>query len=249
MTRAFFIQLKRELGSIFISPMSYVIFFFFTLIAGGIFYQNLQFLEFGTRFSTTQMFFLGVWFWICLLIMIPLITMRSFSDEYKSGTIELLMTAPVSDWDVVLAKFFGGLLFYLCLWAPTLLYVAVFQWVTGSQVPIQWASMGLCYLLVLLIGGFYVSVGLFASSLTRNQSLAAFMSFAFLLIFFFIGLMSFNMSNSGLADLLGYIASYRHMQGFLDGVFDSRPVVLYLSSTFLFLALTQRVMAVKKLKS
>jgi len=249
MTPAFFIQLKRELGAIFISPMAYVIFFFFTLIAGAVFYQNLQYLEFGTRFSVTQMFFLGVWFWICLLIMIPLITMRSFSEEYKSGTIELLMTAPVSDWDVVLAKFFGGLIFYLCLWAPTLLYLLVFQWVTDGQVPIQWASLGLCYLLVLLIGGFYVSVGLFASSLTRNQPLAAFMSFAFLLIVFFIGLMSFNMPNSGMADALSYLASYRHMQGFLDGVFDSRPVVFYLSCTLLFLALTQRVMAVKKLKS
>jgi len=249
MTRACFIQFKRELGAIFISPMAYVIFFFFTLIAGGIFYQNLDFLEQGARFSVTQMFFLGVWFWICLLIMIPLITMRLFSDEYKSGTIELLMTAPVADWDVVLAKFFGALVFYLCLWAPTLLYLLAFQIVTDMAVPVQWPSLLLCYSLVTLIGAFYLSVGLFASSLTRNQPLAAFMTFATLLIFFFMGLLSFNMPSSGFREVLEYIASYRHMQGFLDGVFDSRPVVLYLTGTVFFLAMTQRVMAVKKLKS
>jgi ABC-2 type transport system permease protein len=249
MTAAFFTQLKRELGAIFNSPMAYIIFFFFTIIAGSIFYNNLQFLEMGARFSVTQMFFLGVWFWMCLLIMIPLLTMRLFAEEYKSGTIELLMTAPVSDWDIVMSKFLGALLFYLTLWVPTVIYLIVFQWVTGGAVPVKIPNVLLCYLLVTLIGAFYVSAGLFASSLTRNQALAGFMTFAALLTMFFIGLLAFNMGNTGFSSTLEYIASYQHMRTFLEGIFDTRPLVFYASGTVLFLALTQRVMAVKKLNS
>ncbi|MGF1678446.1 MAG: ABC transporter permease [Candidatus Methylacidiphilales bacterium] len=249
MTAAFFVQLRREMGAIFASPMAYIIFFFFTLIAGVVFYQNLQYLEYGTRYSVVQMFFLGVWFWMCLLIMIPLVTMRMFSEEYRSGTIEILLTAPVSDWDVVVSKFLGALVFYLTLWAPTLVYLILFQWVTDGAMPVKWSSLLLCYSLVLLLGAFFIALGLFASSLTRNQPLAAFMSFASLLLFFFIGLLSFNMNDSKFSSMVEYIASYRHMQTFLDGIFDTRPLVFYLSATLLFLALTQRVIAIKKLKA
>ncbi len=249
MTSAFFIQFRRELGAIFNSPMAYVIFFFFTFIAGSIFYNNLQFLELGARVSVMQMFFLGVWFWMCLLIMIPLVTMRLFSDEYKSGTIELLMTAPIGDWDVVLSKFFAALFFYLTLWAPTVIYLLVFQWVTGGQLPLKLENTLLCYLLVMLVGAFFVSIGLFASSLTKNQALAAFITFALLLGLFFLGLLSFNMSESKFSPFMNYISCYQHMRSYLDGVFDTRPLVFYLSGTLLFLALTQRVMAVKKLNA
>lgn len=249
MTSAFFIQFKRELGAFFNSSMAYIIFFFFTLIVGSAFYNNLQYLELGVRVSVMQMFFLGAWFWICLLIMIPLITMRLFSEEYKTGTIELLMTAPVSDWDIVLSKFFAGLFFYVTLWAPTVVYLFVFQWVTGSEVPLEIPNTLLCYALVVLIGAFFVSLGLFASSLTRNQALAAFITFALLLSLFFIGLLGFNMSESKFSPFMEYISCYQHMRNYLEGIFDSRPLVFYLSGTGLFLALTQRVMAVKKLKS
>ncbi|MEM1158497.1 MAG: ABC transporter permease [Verrucomicrobiota bacterium] len=249
MTSAFFIQLRRELGAIYNSPMAYVIFFFFTFIAGSIFYNNLQFLEMGARISVMQMFFLGVWFWMCLLIMIPLLTMRLFSEEYKTGTIELLLTAPVSDWDIVLSKFFSAFLFYLTLWAPTVVYLLVFQWVTGGEIPVKIPNTLLCYLLVVLVGAFFVSVGLFASSLTRNQALAAFTTFALLLGLFFLGLLGLNMEESKFTAFMEYISCYQHMRNYLEGIFDSRPVIFYLSGTLLFLALTQRLMAVKKLKS
>lgn len=248
MTSAFFIQLRRELGAIYNSPMAYVIFFFFSLIAGSIFYNNLQYLEFGTRISVMQMFFLGVWFWMCLLIMIPLITMRLYSEEYKSGTIELLLTAPVSNWDIVLSKFFSAFVFYVTLWAPTVLYLLVFQWVTGGEVPVKMANTLLCYVMVLSVGAFFLSVGLFASSLTRNQALAAFITFALLLALFFLGLLSMSTSESKFSAFMEYISCYMHMRNYLEGIFDTRPLVFYFSGTALFLALTHRVMAVKKLK-
>ncbi|MEM6820411.1 MAG: ABC transporter permease subunit [Verrucomicrobiota bacterium] len=250
MSKAFLTQLGRELGAIFMSPLAYIIFFFFTLISGIIFYQNITFLEgFGGRFSLAQMFFLGVWFWICLLIMIPLVTMRLFSEEYKTGTIEILLTAPVSDWDVVLAKFFGALAFYLCLWAPSVLYLLIFQWVSDSQVPIQWPSLLLCYSMVVLVGSLFISVGLFFSSLTKSQPLAAFMSFATLMIYFFVGILAFNVHNSKFSDLLSYISTYQHMQTYLEGIFDTRPLVFYLTAAALFLALTHQILAIKKVKA
>ncbi|MEM6885177.1 MAG: ABC transporter permease subunit [Verrucomicrobiota bacterium] len=248
MTSAFFIQLRRELGAIFNSPMAYVIFLCYTLIIGYIFYTNIQEMEIAPRFSAFQIFF-SSWFWICMFVVVPLITMRTYSDEYKTGTIELLLTAPVGDWDVVMSKFFATFVFYITLWAPTATYMFVFQWVSGGQLSLKVPELMLCYLLVCILGSFFVSFGMFTSSLTKNQALSAFLTFCGMLTLFFIGLMSLRMPDSKFTPFIEYISCIQHMSNFIFGIFDSRPLVFYLSGTALFLALTQRVMAVKKLKS
>ena len=82
------------------------------------------------QYSVQEAFFNSVFFWFAFVLIFPLITMRTFAEEFKLGTIEPLMTAPVRDWQVVLAKFFGALVFYVVLWVPTLLYFSIFQYVT-----------------------------------------------------------------------------------------------------------------------
>ncbi|MBX2825220.1 MAG: ABC transporter permease [Gammaproteobacteria bacterium] len=249
MTSAFFIQLRRELGAIYNSPMAYVIFFCFSLIVGTIFYTNFQGLELNPRATALNMFFSNWWYWICMFVMIPLITMRVFSEEYKTGTIELLLTAPLSDWDVVLSKFFASLTFYLMLWTPVLVYLGLFQWVTDSQIPFKLEETMLCCLIVILIGSFFVSIGVFTSSLTRNQVLAAFLSFCTVLSVFLLGLLTARTPDSKFTPAVEYLSSVQHVYYYLNGIFDSRPIVFYLSGTALFLALTQQVMAANKLKS
>src|SRR3989440_5271846 len=129
--RKFYILLSREVSSYFYSPIAYIVLVFFLLVSGADFYFQISFMnQRAVSYSVQEAFFNSVFFWFAFVLIFPLITMRLFAEEFKLGTIEPLMTAPVRDWQVVLAKFFGALLFYLVLWIPTGLYFVVFQAIT-----------------------------------------------------------------------------------------------------------------------
>jgi ABC-2 type transport system permease protein len=250
MSRAFWVCLKREFGSFLLSPMAYVIFFFISIINGISFQMCAGLLEQGVRNVTVmQIFFQIFFFWFCVIITVPILTMRLFADEYRMGTIELLLTAPVTDWDVVLAKFFGALGFFALLWAPTALYLVAFQWVSNHAIPVAWGPLLLSYAMVLLLGMLYTSVGLFASSLTKSQAVAAFTTFALIVVLFFLSFLTYFTNSTGVTDLIDYFSARKHMETFADGIFDSRVLVWYLSATAFFLALTQRVLAAKRLNA
>ncbi len=250
MTGAFWVLLRREFGAFLLSPMAYVIFFCISVINAISFYFVLEFSEQGLpNITIMQVFFLWVMFWFAVIPMAPFITMRLFSEEYRSGTVELLMTAPVTEWDVVLAKFFGALIFFCGVWLTTLVYLLAFQYLSEHAAPVPWGSLILIYSLVGMVGALFISIGLFCSSMTKNQVVAAISSFSIILVLFFLGL-TFNFTaNQGFVDFIQYISAYNHMQTFAFGTFDSRPVVWYLSGTLLFLVLTQRVIAARKLKA
>src|ERR671930_509863 len=129
--RKFLVLLARELRSFLYSPIAYIVLVFFLLVSGVDFYFQISFMnQRSVQYSVEEAFFNSVFFWFAFVLIFPLITMRTFAEEFKLGTIEPLMTAPVRDWQVVLAKFFGALIFYLVLWVPTLLYFAIFQYIT-----------------------------------------------------------------------------------------------------------------------
>jgi len=194
-----------------------------------------------------QIYFYIFHFWFLLIILVPILTMRLFSEEYKTGTIEMLLTAPVKDGDVILSKFFGVLFFYLLLWIPSLLGLAIFQAVTHQAVPVAWIPLGFSYLMVTLVGMLYLSIGLFASVLTRNQAVAAMISFTMIALLFFSGFLSYLVRDPGWREALNYIFTLEQMRSFSAGLFDSRPVVFYLSGTVFFLILTRQVMAGRRL--
>src|SRR6187551_1190548 len=121
--RKFYTLLSREVRSYFYSPVAYIVLVFFLFVAGADFYFQLSFMnQRPVNYSVQEAFFNSVFFWFAFVMIFPLITMRLFAEEFKLGTIEPLMTAPVRDWQVILSKFFGALVFYLTLWIPTLLY-------------------------------------------------------------------------------------------------------------------------------
>src|SRR6516162_6567592 len=158
--RKFFALLKREVASYFYSPIAYIVLVFFLLVSGVDFYFQMSFMnQRPVQYSVQEAFFNSVFFWFAFVLIFPLITMRTFAEEFKLGTIEPLMTAPVRDWQVVLAKFFGAVIFYVVLWIPTLLYFAIFQKIThesaANSIGSNWGS----YLMLLLLGMFYLSVG------------------------------------------------------------------------------------------
>jgi ABC-2 type transport system permease protein len=220
-----------------------------SLINGFSFSQCVAYLDQGVKeFTVMQIYFYIFHFWFLLIILVPILTMRLFSEEYKTGTIEMLLTAPVKDGDVILSKFFGVLFFYLLLWIPSLLGLAIFQAVTHQAVPVAWIPLGFSYLMVTLVGMLYLSIGLFASVLTRNQAVAAMISFTMIALLFFSGFLSYLVRDPGWREALSYIFTLEQMRSFSAGLFDSRPVVFYLSGTVFFLILTRQVMAGRRLK-
>ncbi|MDD5260668.1 MAG: ABC transporter permease subunit [Methylacidiphilales bacterium] len=250
MTGAFWTLLKRELGAVLSLPLAYVIYMIFYFVIGFSFlFCTMKMAEGVLGITVMQIFFMFFYYWFVVILLIPILTMRLFSEEYRSGTFELLMTAPVTEWDVVLAKFFGVAIFWVLLWLPTLSYVFIYQWLTQYQTYVDWGALILSYGMTFLLGWFYISIGLFASSLARNQIVAAFTSFAVIALIFFSGFMAFTKFGREYEEQVGLVSAIKHMQVFGTGTFDSRPVVLYLSGTMLFLFLTYMILSYRKLKS
>jgi len=239
--RKFLTLFRRETAVYFHSPAAYVFLFLFLLITGFNFYvEVMQLNRQIAQVTVIQAFFDSAFFWFSFLFMFPLITMRLFSEEYKMGTIESLMTAPVRDLQVVLAKFASAFVFYVVLWLPSLLYFAVFQRQTGFPVAESAGAFVGAYVMLLLMGMFYLSIGCLASALTKNQIAAAIMCFAAIVFMFFMGLLSFFTPSVStfLQDLTAYLSPVHHMAEYSQGVFDSRPAVFYLSMTVFTLFLT-----------
>jgi ABC-2 type transport system permease protein len=239
--RVFWILWKREVASAFQTPMAWVILFFLMLITGFNFYAGVTVLNHGpTEVTVVESFFNTIFFWIPFLLLFPMLTMRTYSEEYRSGTVEPLMTAPVRDTQVVLAKFFGTLFLYMVLWLPTALYFFIFWLQTClTAAGATGAYLG-AYFLLLLMGMFYLSLGCLCSSLTRHQVTAAVMSFAIVLLFFLTGLLTFLAGNVGafMRGLTVTLSPIEQMTQFSRGIIDTRAVVWYLVMTGLSLFLT-----------
>lgn len=248
----FLTLLKREIRAYFYSPIAYVVLCFFLLLTGFTFYAAVALLQRGsTEVTVVEAFFNTVLFWYGFVLIFPLITMRVFAEEFKMGTIETLMTAPVRDAQVVLAKFFGALGFYVLLWVPSLAYFYLFEVITKTRAAQVAGAYWGSYLLLLLLGMFYISIGCLASALTRNQIIAAVVSFCSITLLFFGGLLSLIIVNVTplLRDLVGYFSAIEHMGQFSKGVIDTRPVVFYLSMTLFVLVLTYHVFQARKWKA
>src|SRR2546423_9723926 len=151
--RKFYPLLAREVRSYFYSPIAYIVLVFFLFVSGADFYFQLSVMnQRPVAYSVQEAFFNSVFLWFAFVLIFPVITMRLFAEEFKLGTIEPLMTAPVRDWQVVLAKFFGALVFYVILWSPTLLYFWIFQAVTHQPAAASAGAYAGSYLMLLLLG-------------------------------------------------------------------------------------------------
>jgi len=174
---------------------------------------------------------------IVLLLMVPLITMRLFAEEKKLKTEELLLTSPLSVNSVVLGKYLAGLVFFLVMLALTAVYpLVLFQY--GSPPP-ESGSILAGYLGLFFLGAAFIAVGLFASSLTENQIVAAVICFVALLLFFIVGWPAESMGTAG-GKVLEYLSLIDHFTDFSKGLIDSRHVVYFLSFILFALFITKR---------
>ena len=248
---AFWTLYKRELNSYFQSVVAYIVLFGSALVQGA-FFCVLVNLIVGSHYkeqSLMQIFFTWPLFWLLLLGQIPLITMRVFSEEFKLGTIEMLLTAPVREWDVVLAKFAGAWSFFLILWLPIALDLVALQLFSNPSPPLIWSQLLLTAMTIALSGSFFVSLGILASVLTRNQIIAAVLCFAFLLLFFLVSIVRwFPNEDAGTLAWVSYVSLPEHLENAVQGLFDSRPVIFYITVTAFVLMLTQRILQGRRLK-
>jgi len=249
--QAYWTLVRREMGAHFFSWTGYVIIAAVLFLIGYSFANLLLALNSeATDRPITEVFYGTMYFWLIVVVAAPVITMRSFALEKYSGTFETLMTTPVSDFQVVLAKFTGAMLFYVLMWLPLLGCLFVVRYYSNDPTVLDAGTVGATFLGIFLLGGLYMSLGCFASAITRSQINAAMISFAGGVAIFLLSFISLSMSTqSGLkAQIFMHLGLIEHMQDFARGVIDTRPVVFYLSLTIFFLFLTFKVVESRRWK-
>jgi len=235
---------RRELIAYFSSPLAYIVLTAFLLMQGCIFYLVVAFANEpgGPPNAPLHFFFGGFFFWLFLLFVVPAITMRLVAEERRSGTIEVLLTSPLSEGQVIAGKFVAALLFYLFLWLPTLVYVLILA--TYGEVDPGPVAAG--YLGVALLGFLFLAVGVLMSTLSKNQLVAAILAFAALLFLFIVVIFDDPRFGSTIQAVASHMNVVDHMDSFKLGIVDTRHVVYFLSTGTFFLYLATKALEVKK---
>jgi ABC-2 type transport system permease protein len=219
---------QRELKSYFVSPVAYVVTAFFLLIAGYLFSVILlQSNEATLRFLISNLSV--IWLFIT-----PFLTMRLLAEEQRTGTIELLLTNPVREFELVIGKYLGAILFLFFMLLPTLYYPALLYMLGGQP---DTGPMAAGYLGVILQAGAFLAVGLLMSSLTENQMIAAMLSFAVLLVLWLADAVANNLG-APVNNIVRYLSITQHFQDFSRGVIDTTHVVYFVSMIVACLVLT-----------
>lgn len=233
---------RREMLSLWVSPLAWVLLFVFLIIQGVSFYLMVQhFANFSGAtidYGPVAAYFgQSIFIPISLIILCPALTMRLFAEERRAGTIETLMTAPVTPWGVVLGKYLATLTTYVLIWAPTLLYVVILR-KTGT---VDWPLVGSSYLGVFGIGAGYLAIGMLMSALTKSQLIALILSLLFIFGLFILGIGEYVFQPGPLRDACAHVSVFSQLVDFSKGIVDLRRIVFDLTLAGLPLFLTARV--------
>ncbi|HQZ40309.1 MAG: ABC transporter permease subunit [Acidobacteria bacterium] len=237
----------KELRGYFASPIGYVLVGFYALLFGWFFYTLVAFFERqsmqmamggqGGSLNINQMLVAPLLMnaTVIMLLVFPLITMRTYAEEKRSGTMELLLTSPITDWQIILGKFIGALGLYAAMLAVTVVHMGVL-FVFGTP---EWKPIATGYLGLLLMGGSFLSLGLFISSLTRNQIVAGMITFSVFLLLWVINWVSSFVGPTAQA-VLNTLSVTEHFDDFAKGIIDTKHLVYYLSFIAMGLFLTMK---------
>lgn len=244
---------RREVGSYFVSPIAYIVVGLFLLVCGWFFYSILTY--FIAQSVTAQMRsmqmgappamdvpglvlqnFFGIVSTI-ILFLLPMLTMGIYSEERKRGTMELLMTSPLTEFQIVFGKFLASLTLLLVMLAPTLIYQFIMAAYAEPGIP--WRVLWSGYLGLVLLGAVLMALGAFISSLTESQIIAGVATFA---LFLLLWVLDFGARDSGStwSEIVGYLSILRHYDDFSRGVIDTANVIFYVSLAAVGVFLTQR---------
>jgi ABC-2 type transport system permease protein len=237
----------KEVRSYFASPIGYILIGLFSLLFGWFFYvylvafamQSEQMAQFGGGggANVNQMMIRGLFqnTAVIILFVMPMITMRTYSEEKRSGTIELLLTSPVTDLQIIVGKFLGALALYAAMLLVTMVYMAILFKIGEPE----WRPLAAGYLGLLMMGSCFLSAGLFISSLTKNQIVAGFLTFVTFLMLWIISWIG-ESSGPTTQAIVNHLSITQNFDDFARGVIDTKPVVYYLSFITFGLFLTAK---------
>jgi ABC-2 type transport system permease protein len=235
----------KELRSYFSSPIAYIIIGFFLLPFGVFFYlylrafvqQSMQQAQFGGAMNINQQVIRSVLqnASVVILFIMPMITMRTYSEEKRSGTIELLLTSPVTDVEIITGKFLGAYGLYVAMLAATLPHMGILFYFGNPE----WRPLVAAYFGLLLMGGAFVSLGLLISSTTNNQIVAGIVSFVVFLLLWIIGWFA-DSAGPTIGPITSWLSITEHFDDFSKGIIDTKHVLYYLSLITFGLFLTAK---------
>lgn len=243
---------RREMGSYFASPIAYIVIGFFLVATGFTFTLilnvtmenvfNMQMQRRGAPVDIdvpliTVRQFIGFVGTYLLPILMPLMTMGVYSEERKRGTMEMLMTSPITEFQIVTGKFLASLTLFLFMLAPTLIYQIVMGYYSEPAIP--WRIIWSGYLGLVLLGAVLIALGSFISSMTENQIVAGVVTFVIFLMLLLLDVGVRN-SSSAFGEIIKYLSILQHHEEFAQGVIDTSSILFYLSMTTLGLFLTLR---------
>ena len=237
----------KELKSYFASPIAYIVIGFFVLLFGFFYYtllmifnqQSMQMAGFqgapvqNVNDQMIRPLFLNAS--VIVLFVLPMITMRTYSEEKRSGTIELLLTSPLTDFQIIMGKFLGAMALYGAMLAVTFIHMGIL-YAFGSP---EWIPIATGYLGMLLMGGCFISAGLLISSLTKNQIVAGMIAFAVFLLLWVINWIG-SFTGPTTKAVLDYLSITNHLDDFTRGILDTKHLIYYLSFIAFGLFLTAR---------
>lgn len=229
---------RRELAAWFYSPMAYGVITLFLVLA-GIMFDLLNF-EPGAEASVRGVF--GPWMLLILAFILAMLTMRLMSEEFRNGTIETLMTAPVTDAQVIGGKYLGGVLFFTVMLLGTLIYPLLVSRYGGIDAGLTFA----CYLGLFLTGALYLAVGLFFSACTQNQIVAGLAAFVVLAVFTFLTNFIGQMQEGMLRVTLQHLSVAEHYESFMRGMIDLTHVTFFITTTAVFLFLAVKALEFRR---
>lgn len=246
---------KKELNIYFATPIAYVVFMMFVLIGSWFFLRllgayemaSLQYMRFNAPEQMNRLNFQDVIFSnlfrnmaIILIFIVPFLSMRLIAEEKRQKTIELLYTTPVTAMQIVWGKYLAALAILFCTLALTLTYPVLVQLVAKDQNGVEWRAVLLGYAGLFLLGAAYLAIGLFVSALTESQVVAAFITWAVLMLLFVVGWAAGEAADGWVRDLITYAAAGNHLESFVRGTIDLKDLFYFLSVCTLGLFATHR---------
>ena len=244
---------KKELKAYFVSPVAYVMFIVFLILAGYFFFsltaafnlQSMHYMRYESsmgEINVNEMVIRPLFYnvSIIILLMIPLFTMRLYAEDKKSVTLEVLMTSPLSNLQIITGKFLGTLALYMIMLGFTLIYPLIL-FMYGNP---DWGPIATGYVGLILMGAAYISIGGLCSSFTENQIVAAVISFGVLLFLWVISWAS-HFVGPGVGEVLSYLSLIEHFDDFSKGIIDTKDIVFYLSFILFSLFMTNESLELK----
>ncbi|MCD6319555.1 MAG: ABC transporter permease subunit [Candidatus Desulfofervidaceae bacterium] len=251
--RNIWVLLKKEWYGYFASPIIYTVLFIFLLLSGYFFYSNVAYFslmsfqasQWGGDFNLTDWVIEPLFgnMSVVLLLLLPLLTMRLFAEEKRQGSMELLLSYPVRDIELVVGKFLGCVSIYALMLLFTFFYPVLLAWLGRPDIGPFFTG----YLGLLLMGSAFISLGVFISSLTENQIVAAALTFGLLLLFWVINWATY-ITEPPLSKIFEHISLITHFRHFTKGVIDTADIVFYCTFILLGLFLTLRSLEIQRLR-